>query len=1023
MEDNNTSAGAASSSSAPEGEGEIIVGRNFSEQPADGKDDVISVTTADPGDNSASDNISEELDQSNYTPKTSNKRVVSIQQTEGENVSLFAIHEQQAISLPFQNPLHYIDCEYNDEGGDAVGYKSHFAVDQGVDHDLRPVAPTRKASDGSFQGTSAKVMALELKKCFDDDEDDDKKDRSMGEEADEESVASSYVGDVDERSVQKKEIQFQPEGYLSVEPMITPKEGSFNTSVVPTGGTSTVCPSGTTDNVVPLSPGCTSSGTREINFSPGASDIEGSEAPKQGSFRGNGADFMGEDDESPRLTLLADVKTAVTGEAAFADTTLLGMEEMLGTVLNSEIVSNHSSNSTSCAENLSESNIPSESFLKMGEVMQSQLQQSEELDEGVTGDQSKDTERNDVLNDTTDEGLIVAGESDVEHTHINVYIKDDHDDLLDSMLGDNELEDSYRAFEPNNEPLANDIEDDNILETMLEQTASYDEKHDEYVPDESIRKLEALLDEGLTNLESMAVEESRKVMEESEKLEIDASDSIARELDALLDGDLEEELNFEVEETLPARRETFKAIVGAAREVKSPIAQKKSGSSGTYNVSRKVEGHQKKSRVARLFDKRELSKKFNKTTPEKASNERTPIFGSSVARRASDSVRKRFSSGQKKAVSSKPGRSREAPPNVPAKKPETKIPKTSFIFSTPKRFMSPTIAFKRHIGLATEDCDAKFDKSFVSPLQTSSEPPKRSSRKNFMSSTFSSLKKFRSNSAYTEGKKHRSERCSGNRMNPDGTKSRVVGSYMENTFAKTMLETETRIVEERKALEKEEEIKKIVVHLQPWKEDRKRSPFLDYSYKAPNSDRSPREFLTPNHQMIEKETILSSSCKRRVLWTPNTNFEQRNSKDSAVVLSTPGVLSPHGVFSPRSYGSLSSQCSIRSFVSPDKAGIIGCQSKYNPYLHKTKGPCELCVFQLSEEGKDELDANGRHLMVQFTSGGCPECLEFPTSFDEGPVRLCPRCYSISHRPKKNYRRKKGNDAARMGYTFAKKEYA
>lgn len=160
-----------------------------------------------------------------YTPKTSNRRILTIQQTEAASQptssstsqSLSAIHEQ-ATSMPFRNPLHNSD-DNEDDNENTTTYESHFEVDQATDHDLQPVVTTRKPSDGSFHGVYAKVKALERELHFDEEDDGDKV--GNGEEFDVESVTSSYVGDVDERNHQKREIEFQPDGYLTVEPPVS----------------------------------------------------------------------------------------------------------------------------------------------------------------------------------------------------------------------------------------------------------------------------------------------------------------------------------------------------------------------------------------------------------------------------------------------------------------------------------------------------------------------------------------------------------------------------------------------------------------------------------------------------------------------------------------------------------------------------------------------------------------------------------------------------------------------------------
>lgn len=95
---------------------------------------------------------------------------------------------------------------------------------------------------------------------------------------------------------------------------------------------------------------------------------------------------------------------------------------------------------------------------------------------------------------------------------------------------------------------------------------------------------------------------------------------------------------------------------------------------------------------------------------------------------------------------------------------------------------------------------------------------------------------------------------------------------------------------------------------------------------------------------------------------------------------------------------LSSYCSVTYFKSPRREGSKGCQKKFNPYLHTYRGPCELCVFFLSDEERALLDSTGRSIRVMFTTGGCcGTCEIFPRSFDDQPARLCRACYQNSHR--------------------------
>ena len=106
----------------------------------------------------------------------------------------------------------------------------------------------------------------------------------------------------------------------------------------------------------------------------------------------------------------------------------------------------------------------------------------------------------------------------------------------------------------------------------------------------------------------------------------------------------------------------------------------------------------------------------------------------------------------------------------------------------------------------------------------------------------------------------------------------------------------------------------------------------------------------------------------------------------------------HAHSSGRSVTSLSSQCSVVNFQSPRKTGRFGCQSKFQPFLHESRGPCELCVFLLSDEDRALLDIKGRHFRVMNTSGGCCQTCElFPREHDEPPVRLCRQCFFNSHR--------------------------
>ena len=159
--------------------------------------------------------------------------------------------------------------------------------------------------------------------------------------------------------------------------------------------------------------------------------------------------------------------------------------------------------------------------------------------------------------------------------------------------------------------------------------------------------------------------------------------------------------------------------------------------------------------------------------------------------------------------------------------------------------------------------------------------------------------------------------------------------------------------------------------------------------KCANNYFSPRDYVTPRDRDKGKTTP-----------NPRAYFK-----------------SPARSYAEQSLASLRSNCTVQSFVSPTKEALVGCQQKFDPFLHKTRGACELCVFRLSETEREKLDANGRHLLVQFTTGGCADCSAFPKSIGELQVRLCNKCHTASHRRVQTRRRKKGNGTV-IGYSFA-----
>jgi hypothetical protein len=962
-------------------------------------------------DETTDNNNTYQQDTSKYTPKTSNKRILTIQQTEAIQhiispssstttmYSLTAIHEQDS-SLPLRNPLHNNDENDDDDDHEHENTTtSHFEVDQVSDHDVQPVAPTRKPSAGSFRGMSTKVKATEAELQLLDEKVDSEK-VGNGAELDVESVTSSYVGDVDERILEVHDIPFGPDSDMNVESTVSPKKKSLQISSVHTEATSTMSASGVTNtNVVPISWGCTSPGGREINFSPENSNVLGPADPKHGSVRGNSNEKVGTAaaEEDSVIPSTSNIRAVSAEDVGWVDPTILDLEQILDSALNDGlIISEEPAAELASSENpLSESMIPSESFLKMGAMMQSQIESSGTLhDDSLAGDEGKNKTIDDNRSHCLDGDLILPEKREGETMKELGRPKDDHDDLLDAILDDDKLKSDRQAK-------------DITFATILVNEEAGLEKQKEHVPYEAAKMLQELDGESVRH-ETITVDENTKAIEALQKLEYECSDLMARALDALLvDQDLEEEINFDVDHTPSEEKQTSNAVDPSPKPSTFDSTKSNPRSIRINEPMTSMEIRQNKTTVGRVFQQWTPPEKLKREPVEDVSRKKKQMFGfgKKVDKREDDSIPKPASTG-----------------------------------TALKRFMSPTIAFMRQVSLAAEERATREDDNCRTPPHKSLKPSRKLFKKSF-TSTFSSWRKFKSNTPLTEKKgspkqqqyhQHQQQqqqqqqsrrRNVGNILKSDGTKSRIHGAFMEPTFAKTMLETETRTLQQRKALEKAKEAKRVVVGLSTWEEDRILSPYLDCSYQTGIRKNFPSSPRTLNQHETAGNTVPRFTQGRKIVkWTPNSMTPTTSKKDIAVVQSISVEPSPQKVFSPRSYSSLSSQCSIQSFQSPGKAGIVGCQSRYNPYLHHLKGPCELCIFQLSDKDKDELDTHGRHLLVQFTTGGCTDCLAFPTTFDEAPVRLCPRCYSNSHRPKQNRCRKKGNDSARIGYMFAKKEY-
>ena len=99
-------------------------------------------------------------------------------------------------------------------------------------------------------------------------------------------------------------------------------------------------------------------------------------------------------------------------------------------------------------------------------------------------------------------------------------------------------------------------------------------------------------------------------------------------------------------------------------------------------------------------------------------------------------------------------------------------------------------------------------------------------------------------------------------------------------------------------------------------------------------------------------------------------------------------------------GTFGSECTISSIPKPPNyfgrpAGMPICNNIFIPSFHAL-GPCQVCLFRLSESEMTEFEKNGRHLRVAMTRGGVLGCKIFPSLPGQDPVRLCKQCYFDTH---------------------------
>ncbi|OEU08962.1 hypothetical protein FRACYDRAFT_264473 [Fragilariopsis cylindrus CCMP1102] len=325
-------------------------------------------------------------------------------------------------------------------------------------------------------------------------------------------------------------------------------------------------------------------------------------------------------------------------------------------------------------------------------------------------------------------------------------------------------------------------------------------------------------------------------------------------------------------------------------------------------------------------------------------------------------------------------------------------------------FMSPTFSFT---NLVSEKRSAKKDKL---------EDKKSMEKKTIINLTpWKNEKKKLHAPVSPHNKEYSSQTSSPRRSSPSCT-----SPIFAKTIAFNNKVIKTQMIQKQKLQERENIAKKILVDRSPRGEDKvKVIPFLHHHAHLDTPIGGMQRPAAKKNQFIIRDANLQSK-----LHPEGSRIKVRFDTNNTTTTTTPiKSISPeketagrHNDCSFESHVSLSSQCTVESFVSPTREGIRGCQSKFDPFLHKNnRGPCELCVFHLPEKEKEQLNEEGRHLLVQFTAGGCRDCHIFPNHDATNGVRLCHKCHSASHREMQERCRKKGNDSATIGYSFSKVE--
>jgi len=143
-------------------------------------------------------------------------------------------------------------------------------------------------------------------------------------------------------------------------------------------------------------------------------------------------------------------------------------------------------------------------------------------------------------------------------------------------------------------------------------------------------------------------------------------------------------------------------------------------------------------------------------------------------------------------------------------------------------------------------------------------------------------------------------------------------------------------------------------------------------------------------------TVPSSSIKKKTT-KPNSNIPS-GTVTTPKKLETPktSTRTPtcQRVFTPKR--------TPKNYIDEEEEAPVGpiiCDNTYMPNLQSKRGPCQVCVFRMSDEEKAKFELNKRHLAVNMTRGGCMTCRAFPSQEGEDPVRICRLCFFNTHKLK------------------------